>query len=88
MDKAGFEVDYCRYLNLLGVLGWWWNGKVMKRKIIPKGQIMIYDRIVWFSQKVERFLPKPIGFPFLRSEENPANEKFFDGRYGKKIFIL
>ena len=35
--------------------------RIMKKKIIPKAQIMIYDRIIWFSQKVERFLPKPIG---------------------------
>ncbi len=61
MEKAGFQVAYCRYLNLLGVLGWWWNGKVLKRKIIPKSQMMLYDRVVGFTSKIERFLPKPIG---------------------------
>src|SRR5258708_1911803 len=58
---AGFHVEYCRYLNLLGILGWWFNGKVLGRKIIPKSQMMMYDRVVSFTSKVERFLPKPIG---------------------------
>jgi SAM-dependent methyltransferase len=61
VGKAGFQVDYCRYLNLLGVPGWWLNGKVLKRKIIPKAQMMLYDRVVSFTSKIERFLPKPIG---------------------------
>jgi hypothetical protein len=61
VSAAGFEIKYCRYLNLLGILGWWLNGKIFKRKIIPKGQMMLYDHIVWFSQKIEHFLPKPIG---------------------------
>lgn len=61
MAQAGFQVEYCRYLNLLGVPGWWFNGKVLKRKIIPKSQMMLYDRVVSFTSKIERFLPKPIG---------------------------
>ncbi len=59
--RAGFRVEYCRYLNLLGVAGWWWNGKMLKKKIIPKSQMMLYDAVVRFSSKIERFLPKPIG---------------------------
>jgi SAM-dependent methyltransferase len=61
VSKAGFQVEYCRYLNLLGILGWWLNGKILRRKIVPKGQMMLYDRVVWFTSKIERFLPKPIG---------------------------
>jgi SAM-dependent methyltransferase len=58
---AGFQVEYCRYLNLLGILGWWLNGKILRRKIIPKSQMMLYDRVVSITSQIERFLPKPIG---------------------------
>ena len=61
MEAAGFQVEYGRYLNLLGVLGWWWNGKILGKKIIPRSQMMLYDRVVRFSSKIERFLPKPVG---------------------------
>jgi hypothetical protein len=48
-------------LNLLGVLGWWFNGKVLRKKIIPKSQMLLYDRILILSSLLERYLPKPMG---------------------------
>jgi SAM-dependent methyltransferase len=75
---AGFEVEYCRYLNLLGVLGWWFNGKILRRKIVPRSQIMLYDRVVSFTSKVERFLPKPLGLSlFCVGEKKTGSHKNF-----------
>lgn len=59
--SAGFAVTYCRYLNLLGIFGWWLNGKVLKHKVVPKGQLLLYDKIVGFVMLIEAWLPKPIG---------------------------
>jgi SAM-dependent methyltransferase len=72
LARTGFEVDYCRYLNLLGILGWWLNGKILKRKIIPKAQILLYDRIVWFTEKIEKFLPKPLGVSLFGVGRKPG----------------
>ncbi len=58
---AGFRVEFSRYLNLLGILGWWWNGKVLRRPTVPKGPMMMYDRIVAFTRHFERYLPRPVG---------------------------
>jgi SAM-dependent methyltransferase len=69
--RAGFEVEYCRYLNLLGILGWWFNGKILRRKIIPKSQMMLYNHVVRFSSKIERFLPKPIGLSLYCAARKP-----------------
>jgi SAM-dependent methyltransferase len=71
IENAGYHVEYCRYLNLLGILGWWLNGKILKRKIIPKSQMLLYDRIVSFSQHVEKFLPKPIGLSLFCAATKP-----------------
>lgn len=75
LEKAGFEIEYCRYLNLLGVLGWWVNGKILKRKIIPKGQMLLYDQILRISAPVEKYLPKPLGLSLLSVGVKPASEK-------------
>jgi SAM-dependent methyltransferase len=75
LKKAGFEIAYCRYLNLLGVLGWWLNGKILKRKIIPKGQMLLYDRILKFTAPVEKYLPKPLGLSLLSVGIKPARAK-------------
>jgi SAM-dependent methyltransferase len=71
METAGFRVDYCRYLNLLGVFGWWLNGKVLKRKIIPKSQMLLYDKVVRYSSKIEKFLPKPLGLSLFCAGQRP-----------------
>ena len=77
VSEAGFQVEHCRYLNLLGILGWWLNGKVLGRKIIPKSQMMLYDHVVSFTSKVERFLPKPIGLSLfcVGQKPNPSPKK-------------
>ncbi len=71
MQQAGFQVEYCRYLNLLGILGWWLNGKILNRKIIPKSQMLLYDFIVRFSQHVEKYLPKPVGLSLFCAAVKP-----------------
>jgi len=65
LSQAGFRVEYCRYLNLLGVFGWWVNGKLLGRKIIPKAQMLLYDRILKYVTPVEKYLPKPLGLSLL-----------------------
>jgi SAM-dependent methyltransferase len=71
METAGFQVDYCRYLNLLGVFGWWLNGKILKKKIIPKSQMLLYDKVVRYSSKIERFLPRPLGLSLFCAGQKP-----------------
>jgi SAM-dependent methyltransferase len=71
MRIAGFRAASCRYLNLLGILGWWWNGKVLRRPIVPKGPMMLYDRIVAVTRHFERFLPRPIGLSLFCAGRKP-----------------
>ena len=70
--QAGFTRDYCRYLNLLGVLGWWWNGKVLRKKIIPQNQLLWYDQVIRITGTFERFLPKPLGLSLYYAGHKPA----------------
>ncbi len=72
LRRTGFEIDYCRYLNLLGVLGWWVNGKILKRKIIPKGQMLLYDQILRLVAPIEKYLPKPLGLSLLSVGRKPG----------------
>jgi SAM-dependent methyltransferase len=67
LTRAGFQVQSCRYLNLLGILGWWLNGKVLRRPIVPKGQMLLYDQVVRFVGPFEHLLPRPIGLSLFCS---------------------
>lgn len=75
MEKAGFQIGFSRYLNLLGVLGWFVNGRVLRCEIIPKGQMLLYDRILKWVVPVEKFLPKPIGLSLVSVGHKTARSK-------------
>lgn len=61
MKKNGVAVDRCEYLNVSGILGWWLNGKVLKRKRIPRAQMLFYDKVFNYVVAVERVFPKLLG---------------------------
>jgi SAM-dependent methyltransferase len=56
VEGAGFAVEEIRFVNRPGVFGWWLNSKVLKRRILPKGQLSAFRWIL----------------PFLRLEEKKA----------------
>ena len=39
---AGFAVEETRYLNRPGAIGWWLNSRVLKRRILPRGQLAAF----------------------------------------------
>jgi glycosyltransferase involved in cell wall biosynthesis len=56
---AGFEVREVRFLNRLGVFGWWLNSRVLKRRVLPKGQLAVFKWLMPFLRREET---NPPGF--------------------------
>ena len=46
LRNTGFQVVSIRYMNALGALGWWFNGKILKRRILPERQLGIMDALL------------------------------------------
>jgi len=59
--RAGFEVEQVRYLNPTGPIGWFLNGRVLRRTTVPLGQAKWYDRVYPLLSLLER-LNLPFGF--------------------------
>jgi len=53
------------YFNLLGILGRFLNGKILKRKILPSTQMGLYDLAVPLARVVEDFLQAKIGLSLI-----------------------
>src|SRR5213079_1327746 len=60
LGAAGFRVRHVEYFNLAGVPGWWFAGRVLRRRLIPQGALRWYDALVPLF-RLERFLPWRIG---------------------------
>lgn len=59
--EAGFTVTHQTYMNLAGLFGWWWHGRVRGIEKIPEAGTRMFDRYVPVISAVERLLPPPIG---------------------------
>ncbi|HAM34966.1 MAG TPA: glycosyl transferase [Elusimicrobia bacterium] len=55
LAEAGFEVEALRFYNPLAVPGWWLNGRVLKRRLIPDLQLAIFDRLCFLVRALARF---------------------------------
>ena len=42
VTDCGFDVREIRFLNRLGVAGWWLNSRVLRRRVLPKGQLAAF----------------------------------------------
>ena len=70
LRAAGFEVEKARYLNPTGVLGWYLNGRVLRRTTVPLGQATWYDRVYPILSQLER-LNLPFGLSVLAIGRKP-----------------
>jgi SAM-dependent methyltransferase len=62
--ESGLRMCHMEYFNLVGILGWWWSGRVRRRKMIPKGPLKLYDMLVPIF-RLERLLPRRIGLSLI-----------------------
>ncbi len=46
LSGAGLTVIKSSYFNFGGILGWWYSGSVLKKKIIPHAQLKLFNQLV------------------------------------------
>ena len=65
LAQTGFVPLVQKYLNAPGTLGWFVNGRVLRQRVPPSGQLRLFNLLVPFVQAVERRVPPPIGLSLL-----------------------
>ncbi len=60
----GFKVISLEYFNRIGLLGWFLNNKILRKKRLPPFQLRIYNLLVPFF-KLEKAFPLPFGTSLL-----------------------
>ena len=67
---AGLRLVHLEYFNLAGILGWWLTGRVLRRTLIPRGSLRLYDALVPLF-RLERLLPWRVGQSLIAIGEIP-----------------
>jgi SAM-dependent methyltransferase len=44
--RAGFRLDRLHYYNIVGSFGWFFVARVLRRRVIPVGQLRAFERLV------------------------------------------
>jgi len=71
LRKLGFSINKIRYLNLLGLIGWFVNSKIFKREILPKNQLMVFNKLARLELLLEKAVEPPIGLSILAVVKKP-----------------
>jgi SAM-dependent methyltransferase len=65
LKTSGYSLLTNRHLNWLGLVGWFINGKILGRKIIPEEQLGVFDYIARPFLLLEEFVNPPFGLSVL-----------------------
>jgi SAM-dependent methyltransferase len=68
--RAGFAPERAWFFNALGIPGWFVNGTLLRRKVLPPGQLRLFDRFVPLLRLVHRLDP-PFGLSLVAVARRP-----------------
>ena len=72
LTKAGFEIVQQRYMNPIGALGWFTNGRILRRRVPPVDQLTLFNSIMPIVTLVDRIPYVPFGLTVLSVARRPA----------------
>jgi len=71
---AGFGVHEIRYMNIVGMAGWWLNARVLKREAQSKAQVAFFDSLVVpILSRLEAIAAPPLGQNVFAVLEKPRS---------------
>ncbi len=68
---AGFVLEDCRFLNRPGIVGWYLNGRILRRRVLPRGQLAAF-KLLMPMLKREETNPPSVGMSLLAIARKPS----------------
>lgn len=65
MKSIGFKIIKARLLNVLGAVGWWFAGKLLKNKDVGKGKVKLFNVVAPMILPIEDVIEPPFGTSVL-----------------------
>jgi 2-polyprenyl-3-methyl-5-hydroxy-6-metoxy-1,4-benzoquinol methylase len=63
--QNGFTIIQKEYFNIFGTLGWYVSGKLQKNAVIPKGQMEIFNKLVFVIKYIDKLFLKSFGLSVI-----------------------
>lgn len=56
-----FQIRHRSYFNFVGMFGWFVSGKILRKKVIPAGQMRLYNKLVPLFRQIDKITFKRMG---------------------------
>lgn len=63
--NEGLEINKVFYFNVIGILGWFFSGSILKKKTIPEGQMGLFNKLVPVFKLADSITVKKIGLSVI-----------------------
>lgn len=64
-NAADMKVKHSQYFNMMGIAGWFVSGNIMKKKVIPTGQMKLYNALVPIFKVIDKIIMNNIGLSVI-----------------------
>lgn len=61
LQRNHFHIGSLKYFNFFGIFGWFVNGTLLGKGLLPAGQVRLFNRFVPLITQMERWMPSLIG---------------------------
>lgn len=61
LERSDYHIESLRYMNLPGILGWFLNGRVLRRQLLPRPQLALFNVLAPIFERLEEAVPPPRG---------------------------
>lgn len=65
LEENGFQVEKLDWMNFVGIPGWWFNSRILKRRVMPGFQLRLYDAVAPALAQLESHVKLPVGLSLL-----------------------
>jgi len=65
LTAAGYKIETIRYINFVGIFGWWFNSCLLKREVITRSNFKIFRLLFPLVKIIERWIPFPLGLSLI-----------------------
>lgn len=64
-NGADMKITNSQYFNMAGIAGWFVSGNILKKKVIPTGQMKLYNSLVPIFRIVDKIIMNNIGLSVI-----------------------
>jgi 2-polyprenyl-3-methyl-5-hydroxy-6-metoxy-1,4-benzoquinol methylase len=61
-----FTIIHEQYFNFIGMFGWYFSGRILNKKTIPKGQMKIYNKLVPIFKIIDKIVLNKMGLSVIK----------------------